>query len=60
MAGMEMPDGDAMPPRLRAGVRVPPDLTLYVLAPKAGTHLLWIQFTAGGKVWTVPFVVTVA
>ncbi len=57
---MEMPDGDAMPPRLRAGVRVPPDLTLYVLAPKAGTHLLWIQFTAGGKVWTVPFVVTVA
>ncbi len=60
MAGMEMPDGDAMPPPLRAGVRVPPDLTLHVLAPKAGTYLLWIQFTAGGKVRTVPFVVAVA
>ncbi len=37
---MEMPDGDAMPPPLRAGVRVRPDLTLYVLAPKTGTCLL--------------------
>jgi len=60
MAGMEMPDGDAMPPPLRAGAQVPPDLTLHVLAPKAGTYLLWIQFTAGGKVQTVPFVVAVA
>jgi len=60
MAGMEMPDGDAMPPPLRAGARVPPDLTLHVLAPKAGTYLLWIQFMAGGKVRTMPFVVAVA
>ncbi len=60
MAGMEMPDGGAMPPPLRAGARVPPDLTLHVLAPKAGTYLLWIQFTAGGKVRTMPFVVAVA
>ena len=58
MAGMEMPDGDATPP-LRSGARVSPDLTLHVLAPKAGTYPLWIQFTAGGKVRTVPFVVAV-
>jgi len=60
MAGMEMPDGGAMPPPLRLGARVPPDLTLHVLAPKAGTYLLWIQFTAGGKVRTMPFVVAVS
>jgi len=59
-AGMEMPDGGAMPPPLRLGARVPPDLTLHVLAPKAGTYLLWIQFTAGGKVRTMPFVVAVS
>ena len=60
MAGIEIPDGDAMPPPLRAGVGVPPDLTLHVRAPTAGAYLLWIQFTAGGKVRTVPFVVAVA
>lgn len=60
MAGMEMPDGGAMPPPLRLGARVPPDLTLHVLAPKAGTYLLWIQFTVGGKVRTMPFVVAVS
>jgi len=60
MAGIEIPDGDAMPPPLRAGVGVPPDLTLHVRAPNAGAYLLWIQFTAGGKVRTVPFVVAVA
>ena len=57
---MEMPDGDAMPPRLRAGAQVSPDLTLHVLGPKAGTYLPWIQFTTGGKVQTAPFVVAVA
>ncbi len=57
---MEMPDGDAMPPLLRAGARVSPDLTLHVLGPKAGTYLPWIQFTTGGKVQTAPFVVAVA
>ena len=60
IAGMEMPDGDAMPLPLRPGTRVPPDLTLHVLAPKTGTYLLWVQFAAGGKVRTVPFVVAVA
>lgn len=57
MAGMA---GEAMPASLRAGARVPPDLTLHVLAPKAGTYLLWIQVMAGGKVRTMPFVVEVA
>ena len=37
MAGMEILDGDAKLPLLRTGARVPPDLTLHVLAPKAGT-----------------------
>lgn len=60
MAGMAMPGDEAMPAPLRAGTRVSSDLTLHVLAPKAGTYLLWIQFMAGGQVRTVPFVVTVA
>ena len=45
---------------MRRGTRVSPDLTLHVRAPKAGTYLLWLQFTAGGQVRTVPFVVAVA
>lgn len=36
------------------------DLVLHVTAPKAGTYLLWLQFSAGGRVRTVPFVVAVA
>ena len=72
MAGMDMPGmGHAgggghggMPGMggapMRPGTRVPPDLTLHVRAPKAGTYLLWMQFMAGGQVRTVPFVVPVA
>ncbi len=61
MAGMDMPGMDGMRAApLAAGARVPSDLTLHVLAPKAGTYLLWIQFMAGGQVRTVPFVVAVA
>lgn len=59
-AGMETPSNGAMPPPLRSGTRVPADLTLHVLAPKAGTYLLWVQFAAGGQVRTMPFVVAVS
>lgn len=52
MAGMGAP--------LRAGSKVPPDLSLHVRAPKAGTYLLWLQFSAGGQVRTVRFVVPVS
>lgn len=45
---------------MRRGTRVSPDLTLHVRAPEAGTYLLWLQFTAGGQVRTVPFAVAVA
>lgn len=58
MAGMDMPDMDAAP--LSPGATVAPDLVLHVTAPKAGAYLLWLQFSAGGHVRTVPFVVTVA
>ncbi len=51
MAGMAA----ASPPGARAA-----DLVLHVTAPKAGTYLLWLQFSAGGRVRTVPFVVAVA
>jgi len=60
MAGMEAPGTGAMPLPLRSGARVPADLTLHVLAPKVGTYLLWIQFTAGSKVRTMPFDVAVS
>ena len=46
-------------PALRLGERVPPALVMHVLAPKAGTYLLWMQFMAGGAVRTVPFVLRV-
>lgn len=52
MPGME----EAHPP----GAKLPADLLLHVTAPKAGTYLLWLQFSAGGRVRTVPFVVAVA
>ena len=48
MPGMDAPLPDA---------RLPADLVLHVTAPKAGTYLLWLQFSAGGHVRTVPFVV---
>ena len=54
MAGM--PGMEAHPP----GAKLPADLLLHVTAPKAGTYLLWLQFSAGGQVRTVPFVVAVA
>ena len=57
---MAMPGGDAMPVPLRAGAHVPANLTLHVLAPRAGAYRLWVQFMAGGQVRTFPFVVTVA
>ncbi len=60
MAGMEAPGAGAMPPPLRSCAWVPADLTLHVLAPKVGTYLLWIQFTARSKVRTMPFVVAVS
>ena len=72
MAGMDMPEmgrpggggHGGMPGMggapMRPGTKVSPDLTLHVSAPKAGTYLLWLQFMAGGKVRTVPFVVAVA
>ena len=41
------------------GSKLPADLVLHVTAPKAGTYLLWLQFSAGGRVRTVPFVVAV-
>ena len=44
---------------LRPGAKLSPDLTLHVRAPTAGTYLLWIQFSGGGKVRTVPFVLAV-
>ena len=53
MAGM--PGMDTPP-----GAKLPADLVLHVTAPKAGTYLLWLQFSAGGRVRTVPFVVAVA
>lgn len=45
---------------MRPGAKITPDLVLHLRAPEAGTYLLWLQFTAGGKVRTVPFVVPVA
>ena len=51
--------GMDMPAPLRPGARVPSDLTLHVLAPRAGIYRLWVQFMAGGRVRTVPFVVPV-
>jgi len=54
MAGME-----GMGAPLPAGSHMPPDLALHILAPKAGTYLLWLQFMAGGQVRTVPFTVAV-
>ena len=51
MPGMDAPLPDA---------RLPADLVLHVTAPKAGTYLLWLQFSAGGQVRTVPFVVAAA
>lgn len=42
------------------GAKLAADLVLHVTAPKAGTYLLWLQFSAGGHVRTVPFVVAVA
>ncbi len=58
MAGMDMSPMDGPP--LRPGTKVSPDLMLHVRAAKAGTYLLWLQFSAGGRVRTVPFVVSVA
>lgn len=55
MAGME-----GMGAPLPAGSHVPPDMTLHILAPKAGTYRLWVQFMAGGQVRTVPFTVAVS
>lgn len=64
MAGMkDMPGAEGMEgmgPPLAAGAKVPPDLALHVRAPKAGTYVLWTQFTGGGKVRTVRFVVFVS
>ena len=54
MAGM--PGMDAPLPN----AKLPADLVLHVTAPKAGTYLLWLQFSAGGRVRTVPFVVAAA
>ena len=51
MPGMDAPLPDA---------KLPADLLLHVTAPKAGTYLLWLQFSAGGRVRTVPFVVAAA
>ncbi len=57
MAGMDGMEGMGAP--LPAGSHLPPDMTLHILAPKAGTYLLWLQFMAGGQVRTVPFTVAV-
>jgi hypothetical protein len=35
--------------------KVPPELILHVTAPRAGVYALWIQFTGGGEIRTVPF-----
>jgi hypothetical protein len=40
----------------KAGEAVKPDLMLHVAAPQAGLYALWLQFNAGGKLQTVPFV----
>ncbi len=45
---------------MRLGTKVPPDLTLHIRAPKAGSYLLWLQFMAGGQIRTVRFVARVA
>jgi hypothetical protein len=58
MSGAEGMEG--MGPPLAADAKVPPDLALHVRAPKAGTYVLWIQFTGGGKVRTVRFLVPVS
>ena len=58
MAGMDMPGLGGAP--MRPGTKIPPDLTLHLRAPRAGTYLLWLQFMAAGQVRTVPFVVPVA
>jgi hypothetical protein len=59
MKSIGMDDMDMSHPALAPGARVPPDLALHVLAPKAGAYRLWVQFTAGGQVRTVPFAVDV-
>ncbi len=60
MPGMaDMPGMEGMGPPVPPGSHVPPDLTLHITAPKAGTYMLWIQFDGGGQVRTVPFVVAV-
>ncbi len=41
------------------GASVPAGLMLHATPPRAGRYALWIQFSGGGQVRTVPFVVTV-
>jgi hypothetical protein len=54
---------DAMPgmgaSSLSAGARVSSEMKLHLHAPKAGIYAMWLQFSAGGTVRTVPFVVSV-
>ncbi len=38
---------------------VDPDMTVHVTLPAAGDYALWIEFTGGGEVVTVPFALTV-
>ncbi len=57
LAGMDGMEGMGAP--LPAGSHLPADMTLHILAPKAGAYLLWLQFMAGGQVRTVPFTVAV-
>ena len=39
---------------------VPSELTLHLSPPQPGTYALWVQFTGGDEVRTVPFVISVA
>ncbi|WP_198972397.1 hypothetical protein [Xylophilus sp. ASV27] len=39
---------------------IPARLVLHATPPRAGRYALWIQFMGGGRVRTVPFVITVA
>ncbi len=41
------------------GTAIPARLMLHAAPPRAGRYALWIQFMGGGRVRTVPFVVTV-
>lgn len=59
--GAKAPDGGhhAHGAHHAPGASVPADLMLHATPPRPGRYALWIQFSGGGQIRTVPFFVTV-